>query len=234
MHSIDLSLSLSRSLSLSLCLSISLSLSLVLSLYLSLSLCAAFDGTPVNLTGKWDLIPHHWEKIKAEPTLCFINFVSVHFSHNCSFSSFCVFSLISKRKESEPGTKCLLNNAEMMAHTTTDPVEMRRINFQTPGTHTCTYTHTHTHSHAHTDTQTLTSTHTHTLTRARAHTHTHTHTHTRALTHAHVHLHTHTHTHTWTRALTHTYSTHICLSMLVSSSHRLCFYIRLMIFCLLT
>ncbi|XP_073704498.1 receptor-type tyrosine-protein phosphatase S, partial [Garra rufa] len=39
----------------------------------------------------------------------------------------------SKRKDSEPGTKCLLNNAEMMAHHATDPVEMRRINFQTPG-----------------------------------------------------------------------------------------------------
>ncbi|XP_073788615.1 receptor-type tyrosine-protein phosphatase S isoform X3 [Danio rerio] len=38
-----------------------------------------------------------------------------------------------KRKDSEPGTKCLLNNAEMMAHHPTDPVEMRRINFQTPG-----------------------------------------------------------------------------------------------------
>ncbi|XP_061834725.1 receptor-type tyrosine-protein phosphatase S-like isoform X1 [Nerophis lumbriciformis] len=39
----------------------------------------------------------------------------------------------SKRKESEPGTKSLLSNAEMMAHHPTDPVEMRRINFQTPG-----------------------------------------------------------------------------------------------------
>ncbi|XP_051989338.1 receptor-type tyrosine-protein phosphatase S-like [Xyrauchen texanus] len=39
----------------------------------------------------------------------------------------------SKRKDSEPGTKCLLNNAEMMAHHPTDPVEMRRINFQTAG-----------------------------------------------------------------------------------------------------
>ncbi|XP_034744852.1 receptor-type tyrosine-protein phosphatase S-like isoform X10 [Etheostoma cragini] len=39
----------------------------------------------------------------------------------------------SKRKDSEPGTKSLLNNAEMMAHHPTDPVEMRRINFQTPG-----------------------------------------------------------------------------------------------------
>lgn len=45
----------------------------------------------------------------------------------------CLFLLISKRKDSEPGTKCLLNNAEMMAHHPTDPVEMRRINFQTPG-----------------------------------------------------------------------------------------------------
>ncbi|XP_057713012.1 receptor-type tyrosine-protein phosphatase S-like isoform X6 [Corythoichthys intestinalis] len=39
----------------------------------------------------------------------------------------------SKRKESEPGSKSLLSNAEMMAHHPTDPVEMRRINFQTPG-----------------------------------------------------------------------------------------------------
>uniref|UniRef100_A0A7N8Y790 protein-tyrosine-phosphatase n=1 Tax=Mastacembelus armatus TaxID=205130 RepID=A0A7N8Y790_9TELE len=38
----------------------------------------------------------------------------------------------SKRKDSEPGTKSLLSNAEMMAHHPTDPVEMRRINFQTP------------------------------------------------------------------------------------------------------
>lgn len=42
--------------------------------------------------------------------------------------------LNSKRKDSEPGTKSLLSNAEMMAHHPTDPVEMRRINFQTPGT----------------------------------------------------------------------------------------------------
>uniref|UniRef100_A0A8C2Z322 protein-tyrosine-phosphatase n=1 Tax=Cyclopterus lumpus TaxID=8103 RepID=A0A8C2Z322_CYCLU len=39
----------------------------------------------------------------------------------------------SKRKDSEPGTKSLLSNAELMAHHPTDPVEMRRINFQTPG-----------------------------------------------------------------------------------------------------
>uniref|UniRef100_A0A8C7NAX2 protein-tyrosine-phosphatase n=1 Tax=Oncorhynchus kisutch TaxID=8019 RepID=A0A8C7NAX2_ONCKI len=39
----------------------------------------------------------------------------------------------SKRKDSEPGTKSLLCNAEMMAHHPTDPVEMRRINFHTPG-----------------------------------------------------------------------------------------------------
>ncbi|XP_046712785.1 receptor-type tyrosine-protein phosphatase S isoform X18 [Silurus meridionalis] len=38
-----------------------------------------------------------------------------------------------KRKESEPRTKCLLNNAEITPHNPTDPVEMRRINFQTPG-----------------------------------------------------------------------------------------------------
>ncbi|XP_062868437.1 receptor-type tyrosine-protein phosphatase S isoform X2 [Trichomycterus rosablanca] len=37
-----------------------------------------------------------------------------------------------KRKESEPRTKCLLNNAEITSHHPTDPVEMRRINFQTP------------------------------------------------------------------------------------------------------
>uniref|UniRef100_A0A4W5PAY9 protein-tyrosine-phosphatase n=1 Tax=Hucho hucho TaxID=62062 RepID=A0A4W5PAY9_9TELE len=46
-----------------------------------------------------------------------------------------------KRKDSEPGTKSLLGNAEMMAHHPTDPVEMRRINFQTPGTHTLSHTH---------------------------------------------------------------------------------------------
>ncbi|XP_029105541.1 receptor-type tyrosine-protein phosphatase S-like isoform X8 [Scleropages formosus] len=39
----------------------------------------------------------------------------------------------SKRKDSEPRTKCLLNNAEITPHHPTDPVEMRRINFQTPG-----------------------------------------------------------------------------------------------------
>ncbi|XP_063311683.1 receptor-type tyrosine-protein phosphatase S isoform X12 [Pelobates fuscus] len=38
-----------------------------------------------------------------------------------------------KRKNSEPRTKCLLNNAEIAPHHPTDPVEMRRINFQTPG-----------------------------------------------------------------------------------------------------
>nr|XP_032633098.1 receptor-type tyrosine-protein phosphatase S isoform X13 [Chelonoidis abingdonii] len=39
----------------------------------------------------------------------------------------------SKRKDSEPRTKCLLNNAEIAPHHPKDPVEMRRINFQTPG-----------------------------------------------------------------------------------------------------
>jgi len=55
-----------------------------------------------------------------------------------------------KRKEAEPRTKCLLNNADMTPHHPTDPVEMRRINFQTPGTepsetgpHTCTVEDTH-------------------------------------------------------------------------------------------
>ncbi|XP_053319665.1 receptor-type tyrosine-protein phosphatase S isoform X9 [Spea bombifrons] len=38
-----------------------------------------------------------------------------------------------KRKNSEPRTKCLLNNADITPHHPTDPVEMRRINFQTPG-----------------------------------------------------------------------------------------------------
>uniref|UniRef100_A0A3B3DVJ4 protein-tyrosine-phosphatase n=1 Tax=Oryzias melastigma TaxID=30732 RepID=A0A3B3DVJ4_ORYME len=38
-----------------------------------------------------------------------------------------------KRKESEPRTKCLLNNADITPHHPTDPVEVRRINFQTPG-----------------------------------------------------------------------------------------------------
>uniref|UniRef100_A0A8C5JCE3 protein-tyrosine-phosphatase n=1 Tax=Junco hyemalis TaxID=40217 RepID=A0A8C5JCE3_JUNHY len=37
-----------------------------------------------------------------------------------------------KRKDSEPRTKCLLNNAEIAPHHPKDPVEMRRINFQTP------------------------------------------------------------------------------------------------------
>lgn len=49
---------------------------------------------------------------------------------NCPVAPLC---LSSKRKDSEPGTKSLLSNAEMMAHHPTDPVEMRRINFQTPG-----------------------------------------------------------------------------------------------------
>uniref|UniRef100_A0A8C5XR05 Receptor-type tyrosine-protein phosphatase S n=1 Tax=Microcebus murinus TaxID=30608 RepID=A0A8C5XR05_MICMU len=40
----------------------------------------------------------------------------------------------SKRKDSEPRTKCLLNNADLAPHHPKDPVEMRRINFQTPGT----------------------------------------------------------------------------------------------------
>uniref|UniRef100_A0A672PXA3 protein-tyrosine-phosphatase n=1 Tax=Sinocyclocheilus grahami TaxID=75366 RepID=A0A672PXA3_SINGR len=38
-----------------------------------------------------------------------------------------------KRKESEPRTKCMLNNADITPHHPTDPVEMRRINFQTAG-----------------------------------------------------------------------------------------------------
>ncbi|KAJ8356844.1 hypothetical protein SKAU_G00196380 [Synaphobranchus kaupii] len=37
----------------------------------------------------------------------------------------------SKRKDAEPRNKCPLNNAEIAAHHPTDPVEMRRINFQT-------------------------------------------------------------------------------------------------------
>ncbi|KAJ3600065.1 hypothetical protein NHX12_034017, partial [Muraenolepis orangiensis] len=37
-----------------------------------------------------------------------------------------------KRKEAEPRTKCMLNNADIAAHHPTDPVEMRRINYQTP------------------------------------------------------------------------------------------------------
>uniref|UniRef100_A0A8C2XGK7 protein-tyrosine-phosphatase n=1 Tax=Cyclopterus lumpus TaxID=8103 RepID=A0A8C2XGK7_CYCLU len=47
----------------------------------------------------------------------------------------------SKRKDSEPGTKSLLSNAELMAHHPTDPVEMRRINFQTPGRNRCSSDH---------------------------------------------------------------------------------------------
>lgn len=43
----------------------------------------------------------------------------------------------SKRKDSEPRTKCLLNNADLAPHHPKDPVEMRRINFQTPGTRPC-------------------------------------------------------------------------------------------------
>ncbi|XP_032992850.1 receptor-type tyrosine-protein phosphatase S isoform X3 [Lacerta agilis] len=38
----------------------------------------------------------------------------------------------SKRKDSEPRIKCMLNNAEITPHHPKDPVEMRRINFQTP------------------------------------------------------------------------------------------------------
>ncbi|XP_060227274.1 receptor-type tyrosine-protein phosphatase S isoform X11 [Meriones unguiculatus] len=38
-----------------------------------------------------------------------------------------------KRKDSEPRAKCLLNNADLAPHHPKDPVEMRRINFQTPG-----------------------------------------------------------------------------------------------------
>lgn len=63
----------------------------------------------------------------------------------CDNCSFCLWCLASKRKDSEPGTKSLLSNAEMMAHHPTDPVEMRRINFQTPGTkHAPKYAHTYT------------------------------------------------------------------------------------------
>ena len=59
-----------------------------------------------------------------------------------SFYSVCVSFPSRKRKESEPRTKCLLNNADITPHHPTDPVEMRRINFQTPGT---ARTHTHIH-----------------------------------------------------------------------------------------
>ncbi|XP_035276849.1 receptor-type tyrosine-protein phosphatase S-like isoform X2 [Anguilla anguilla] len=38
----------------------------------------------------------------------------------------------SKRKDAEPRNKCPLNNIEIVPHHPTDPVEMRRINFQTP------------------------------------------------------------------------------------------------------
>uniref|UniRef100_A0A8D2LR11 Receptor-type tyrosine-protein phosphatase delta n=1 Tax=Varanus komodoensis TaxID=61221 RepID=A0A8D2LR11_VARKO len=38
-----------------------------------------------------------------------------------------------KRKDSEPRIKCIMNNAEITPHHPKDPVEMRRINFQTPG-----------------------------------------------------------------------------------------------------
>ncbi|XP_064195156.1 receptor-type tyrosine-protein phosphatase S-like isoform X12 [Anguilla rostrata] len=37
-----------------------------------------------------------------------------------------------KRKDAEPRNKCPLNNIEIVPHHPTDPVEMRRINFQTP------------------------------------------------------------------------------------------------------
>ncbi|EPQ19020.1 Receptor-type tyrosine-protein phosphatase S [Myotis brandtii] len=43
----------------------------------------------------------------------------------------------SKRKDSEPRTKCLLNNADLAPHHPKDPVEMRRINFQTPASPHC-------------------------------------------------------------------------------------------------
>jgi len=51
----------------------------------------------------------------------------------CFFVSFFFSPSQSKRKDSEPRTKCLLNNAEITPHHPKDPVEMRRINFQTPG-----------------------------------------------------------------------------------------------------
>lgn len=51
----------------------------------------------------------------------------------CWHSPILLFLLQSKRKDSEPRTKCLLNNADLAPHHPKDPVEMRRINFQTPG-----------------------------------------------------------------------------------------------------
>ncbi|XP_029421177.1 receptor-type tyrosine-protein phosphatase S isoform X8 [Nannospalax galili] len=42
-----------------------------------------------------------------------------------------------KRKDSEPRTKCLLNNADLAPHHPKDPVEMRRIHFQTPDLGVC-------------------------------------------------------------------------------------------------
>lgn len=84
------------------------------------------------------MIPENWFNTKSHNLLessCNDNDVSTvqygclrvpiaHLTHWCPSS---------KRKDSEPGTKSLLSNAEMMAHHPTDPVEMRRINFQTPG-----------------------------------------------------------------------------------------------------
>uniref|UniRef100_A0A2K6GYN5 protein-tyrosine-phosphatase n=1 Tax=Propithecus coquereli TaxID=379532 RepID=A0A2K6GYN5_PROCO len=40
--------------------------------------------------------------------------------------------LLTDSPDSEPRTKCLLNNADLAPHHPKDPVEMRRINFQTP------------------------------------------------------------------------------------------------------
>lgn len=60
------------------------------------------------------------------------------FSHDCGVQTLILFAppaflLPSKRKDSEPRAKCLLNNADLAPHHPKDPVEMRRINFQTPG-----------------------------------------------------------------------------------------------------
>lgn len=82
----------------------------------------------------------HSEFFRLTPDLCFCcHVVRLLPPAPPSTAPPCFFSTPSrpprsrKRKESEPRTKCLLNNADITPHHPTDPVEMRRINFQTPG-----------------------------------------------------------------------------------------------------
>lgn len=61
-------------------------------------------------------------------TLCFLN-VSIAFYFILTF----LFSPYRKRAESDSRKSSIPNSKEVPSHHPTDPVELRRLNFQTPG-----------------------------------------------------------------------------------------------------